>query len=249
MNMMTGEPHNVNRRSNRRAPRLRTLTLVGIATIGCLLGAPPAWAAGITSPPASSGRLLAIGQATLTVQARGGQGTITTSTSTRYYQALATTSHSLSSGQTVAIITSRASTTAVSVTIAATGSGTVVFVRSSGRPGGGQGGGDDGGAGDGGEGGGVGQGLTGKIATIASGAITIVSSSGTKQLVTLSASTKLYRVTAIARAQLRTGLYVAARVGMGIGAPAGMVVEAAPGATVSFGGTGLGASLGAGATG
>ncbi len=248
MNTMTREPQNVPGRPCRRAARRRTLTLVGIATIGCLLGAPPAWAAGITSPPASSGRLLAVGQSTLTVQTRGGQGTITTSSSTRYYQALPTTLRAFSSGQTVAIVTSRASTAAVSVTIAATG--TAVFVRPSGRIGGSQrGGGDDAGTGDGGEGRGIGQGLTGRIATVASGAFTIVLSGGAKQTVMLSTSTKLYRVASITRAQLRTGSYVTARVGLGVGAPAGMVVAAAPGATVSFAGAVLGANLGAGATG
>jgi hypothetical protein len=146
------------------------------------------------------------------------------------------------------------------VAIVPAGSGLVVFVRQARRlgaggfAGGGQGGGDDGGAIGGGEGAGdgggrsVGQGVTGSITTLTSNSITIKPAIGPNLTLAISATTTVYRIAAITRAQLHTGSYIAARVGLGAGSPAAAVVEAAPGTTISIG-TALGGSLSIGSPG
>jgi hypothetical protein len=199
--------------------------------------------------------LTAIGGNTLTIQARGGQSTITTAASTRYYQATATGTRALARGQTVAIGTARRTATGAStVAIVPSGSGIVVFVRQARRPGaggviGGGVGGDDGGAGGGGEGSGdgggrgAGQGVTGSITALTSSSITIKPAGGPNLTLALSATTTVYRIASITRAQLRTGSYIAARVGLGMGSPASAVVEAASGTTISLGGPALGGGL------
>ncbi|HVA92867.1 MAG TPA: hypothetical protein VNL71_23845, partial [Chloroflexota bacterium] len=81
----------------------------------------------------------------------------------------------------------------------------------------------------------AGQELTGRLTARSSSSITIQPLGGAKTTITLSAATTLYRVSVIARSQLRTGSYVATRASMGAGAFANDVVEAAPGTTISIG--------------
>jgi hypothetical protein len=235
----------------------RRLVRSGLAAaLACLLAAPAVSAAGITMPSASAGQLVAIGSTSLTIQARGSTATITTAAGTRYYQATASSIRALSRGETVAIGAGRRTTTGAStVAIVPPGSGLVVFVRrarrlgSGGFSGGSQGGGDDGGAGGGGGGfgdgggrGGAGQGVTGSITALTSSSITIKPASGPNLTLALSATTPVYRIVAISRAQLHTGSYIAARVGLGAGSPAAAVIEAATGTTISIG-SALGGSL------
>jgi hypothetical protein len=233
-----------------RYPRwLRIIATVACVSIGT---GGTAAAAGIAPSAPLAGQLVTIGRTSLTIQARGGSRTITTSSVTGYYQVTAVSANALALGMTVGISTvTRSSTTAATVTVAPTRGNLVVFahvsrIRGSGGSIGGGGGSDDGGIGGGGEGdggrGGI-QGATGKITAIAAGSITIQPIGGTKTTMTLNAATKLYRVVPITRARLRAGSYVATRAALGTGTTASDVVEAVPGITISIGAV-LGASIG-----
>jgi hypothetical protein len=185
----------------------------------------PGVAAPSTALPALSGQWVASAAGAVTVQSFQGQQSLPTTAGTHYYRVTIAAMGDVAVGQRVAIAPNRAATsTAGSVTIAATGAPDISVrlfgIGGNGRSGssgfGGPGSGNSSGSGDaggygrrGGVGGARRGAITGTVTAIQSGLITVKTAAGASRTLTLTSSTAVYRVVLATRGQFQSGLFVA----------------------------------------